>query len=65
MPGKVTQVMVQVGATVRKGQTLLVMEAMKMEYTLAADQDGPVTEVAVQAGAQVGLGDVLVQLGVK
>lgn len=63
MPGKVTRVMVQLGAKVQKGQTLIVMEAMKMEYTLAADQDGQVTQVAVQAGAQVGLGDVLVQVG--
>src|SRR5690606_34776206 len=60
MPGKVTKVNVAKGDAVTKGQALVVMEAMKMEYTLEADRDGKIGEVNVQAGAQVALGEVLV-----
>ena len=63
MPGKVTKVTVKKDDAVTKGQALVVMEAMKMEYTLEADRDGKVTEVNVQAGAQVNLGEVLVRVG--
>jgi len=62
MPGKVTQVRVAKDDAVKKGQALVVMEAMKMEYTLEADRDGKVTEVNAKLGAQVGLGEVLVRL---
>lgn len=65
MPGKVTRVSVKKGDQVGKGQALIVMEAMKMEYTLEADRDGKIEEVRVQQGAQVGLGDVLVRVGDK
>jgi acetyl/propionyl-CoA carboxylase alpha subunit len=65
MPGKITKVTVQKGEAVSKGQALVVMEAMKMEYTLEADRDGQVEEVKVKAGAQVTLGEVLVRVGVK
>ena len=63
MPGKVTRVAVAQGDAVVKGQTLVVMEAMKMEYTLEADRDGRVSEVNVEAGRQVNLGEVLVRVG--
>jgi acetyl/propionyl-CoA carboxylase alpha subunit len=63
MPGKVTRVAVQAGDKVEKGQALVVMEAMKMEYTLEADRDGKVEEVGAHAGKQVALGEVLVRLG--
>ena len=63
MPGKVTRVSVKTGDQVTKGQALIVMEAMKMEYTLEADRAGKVQEVRAQAGTQVGLGDVLVRVG--
>ncbi len=62
MPGKITRVVAAMGATVAKGQTLVVMEAMKMEYSLSADLDGKVQELNAQVGAQVGLGEVLVRL---
>ncbi|MGE4131563.1 MAG: biotin/lipoyl-containing protein [Bdellovibrionales bacterium] len=62
MPGKVTQVLVKKEQAVQKGQPLVVLEAMKMEYTLEADRDGKIQELNVQAGAQVGLGEVLVRL---
>jgi acetyl/propionyl-CoA carboxylase alpha subunit len=63
MPGKITRVSVKKGDAVNKGQALIVMEAMKMEYTLESDRDGKVSEISVQAGAQVGLGEVLVRVG--
>lgn len=62
MPGKVTRVSVSRGDLVKRGQMLVVMEAMKMEYTLEADCDGRVEEVRIQAGQQVALGEVLVRV---
>ncbi|MCB1426154.1 MAG: hypothetical protein KDJ89_10570, partial [Notoacmeibacter sp.] len=50
----------EAGATVTKGQPLLVLEAMKMEHTIAAPHDGVIAEVAAQ-GAQVTDGTVLVR----
>ena len=63
MPGKITRVSVKKGDAVKSGQALVVMEAMKMEYTLEADREGKVEEVRVQAGRQVALGEVLVRVG--
>jgi len=60
MPGKVIDVSVRVGDAIQKGQTLVTMEAMKMEHQLTASTDGVVTEVRVSAGQQVDAGDVLV-----
>jgi len=51
---------VAVGDQVAVGQTLCVLEAMKMENTVAADVAGTVAEVRVAAGTAVGAGDVLV-----
>ena len=62
MPGKLLAVPVAAGDTVAKGQTLAVLEAMKMEHALAAPRDGVVEAVNVAAGDQVGDGDVLVTL---
>lgn len=62
MPGKVTQLKVKVGSQVQAGETLLIMEAMKMEYTLVADRAGAVTAIQCQAGEPVKLGQVLVQI---
>jgi acetyl/propionyl-CoA carboxylase alpha subunit len=62
MPGKVTQLSVKAGEAVKKGQALLVLEAMKMEHALTAPFDGTVDEVAVALGAQVTEGAVLVKL---
>jgi 3-methylcrotonyl-CoA carboxylase alpha subunit len=60
MPGKVVQVMAAPGVRVRKGEALVVMEAMKMEQTLAAAADGVIASVNVSAGDQVEAGAVLV-----
>jgi 3-methylcrotonyl-CoA carboxylase alpha subunit len=62
MPGKVIAVNVGVGDTVEKGQVLAVMEAMKMEHSLAAPRDGVVGTVGAEIGAQVSEGLILVGL---
>ena len=53
MPGKVVAVLAQSGKTVAKGEPLVIMEAMKMEHTIAAPSDGLVEEVLYQVGDQV------------
>ncbi|MEO3998594.1 acetyl/propionyl/methylcrotonyl-CoA carboxylase subunit alpha [Mesorhizobium sp. CAU 1732] len=60
MPGLVKVVRAAVGETVEKGQPLLVLEAMKMEHTIAAPHDGVIAEIASE-GAQVTDGTVLVR----
>jgi acetyl/propionyl-CoA carboxylase alpha subunit len=60
MPGSVVRVLVEQGAAVAKGDPLVVLEAMKMEHTVASPANGTVGEVRVQAGQQVDAGSVLV-----
>jgi biotin carboxyl carrier protein len=60
MPGRVTHVPVGVGDAVAPGDTLVVVEAMKMENELRASAPGTVREVRVEAGQAVNAGDVLV-----
>jgi 3-methylcrotonyl-CoA carboxylase alpha subunit len=60
MPGKVTQVLIKVGEKVAKGQTVVVMEAMKMEYNLKAVANLSVVTVNTKVGEQVQLGHILV-----
>ena len=62
MPGKVIAVLAAPGQTVTKGAPLVVMEAMKMEHTLAAPRDGKIIEVGAVAGTQTAEGAVLVKL---
>ncbi|MFQ5416043.1 MAG: biotin carboxylase N-terminal domain-containing protein [Myxococcota bacterium] len=59
MPGKVIDLRVKVGDRVRAGETLLVLEAMKMEHPMRATEDGVVAEVRVALGEQVESGTVL------
>ncbi|MDT0377759.1 biotin carboxylase N-terminal domain-containing protein [Streptomyces sp. DSM 42041] len=59
MPGTVTVVKAQVGEEVAAGQSLLVVEAMKMEHVIAAPYDGVVTELDVSAGSTVAMDQVL------
>jgi propionyl-CoA carboxylase alpha chain len=59
MPGLVRRVLVEVGAVVVAGQPLLVLEAMKMEQTVAAPAAGVVAELRAKAGEQVSTGQVL------
>lgn len=59
MPGKVLQVTVQAGSHVKRGEQLLVTEAMKMETTIQLPYDGRVKEVLVSAGDAIDTGDLL------
>lgn len=59
MPGKVLELRVQVGQRVESGETLVILEAMKMEHPMRATEDGVVAEVCVAKGDQVEKGTVL------
>jgi len=63
MPGKVEAVNVKVGDAVKKGDVLLVVEAMKMKTPVPAPEDGTVKEIKVEPGARVSAGAVMVVLG--
>jgi 3-methylcrotonyl-CoA carboxylase alpha subunit len=56
MPGRIVAVLVEPGATIAKGTPLVIMEAMKMEYTIAAPRDGVVAEIHYAVGAVVNEG---------
>jgi len=62
MPGKLIRMDVAVGDTVAKGQVLAVMEAMKMEHSIASPRDGVVSEVFYAVGDQVAEGQALLTL---
>lgn len=62
MPGKVTKILLNAGASVQAGQAVLVMEAMKMEYTLKAEISGTIDSVNCTVGEQVALGKSLVRI---
>lgn len=63
MPGTILKTNVSVGAAVKKGDVLCILEAMKMENDICAPQDGTVASVNVQKGSSVNTDDVLVTLG--
>ncbi|MCC3768724.1 biotin carboxylase N-terminal domain-containing protein [Streptomyces sp. UNOC14_S4] len=65
MPGTVTVVKAAVGDEVRAGQSLLVVEAMKMEHVVSAPHNGTVTELNVTAGATVAMDQVLAVVAPK
>ena len=62
MPGKVIAFLAKAGETVKRGQPLAVMEAMKMEHTISAPRDGLVQELLFGAGDQVAEGAELLRL---
>jgi acetyl-CoA carboxylase biotin carboxylase subunit len=62
MPGKIVSVAAKAGAKLKKGDAILVLEAMKMEHTLTAPFDGKLAEFNAKAGAQVSEGVVLARL---
>jgi acetyl-CoA/propionyl-CoA carboxylase biotin carboxyl carrier protein len=62
MQGTIVKVLVSEGDRVEIGQTMLVLEAMKMENNIAAERAGTVKDVRVEAGQSVGTGDVLVTI---
>lgn len=59
MPGKILGVKANAGDQVKKGQVVLVLEAMKMENEIVAPQDGKIVSVDTQTGASVEAGAVL------
>jgi biotin carboxyl carrier protein len=63
MPGVVLEVFVAPGTSVRRGDALLVIEAMKMRNTIRSPRDAVIVEVAVAAGQPVRPGELLVGLG--
>lgn len=62
MPGTIISVTVQLGETVKAGQVLCILEAMKMENEIVAPEDGIVSEIVVSKGAAVEAGASLVRL---
>lgn len=62
MPGKVIAVKASAGQAVKKGDEIVVVEAMKMENALRAPKDGTVKSVSVRVGDMVGPGQVLAEL---
>lgn len=63
MPGTILSVAVNVGDTVKAGQAVCVLEAMKMENPIPASKDGKILQVLVQKGASVEVGATLVVIG--
>ncbi len=63
MPGKVFKVMVKNGDKVKKGDALMILEAMKMEHTIKASSDGVVKKVLFKEGDMVTGGVTLVEIG--
>lgn len=62
MPGKVTRIAKKVGDVVEVGETVVVLEAMKMEYSLKSQMAGVISEVACDVLKQVELGQTLVRI---
>ena len=62
MPGKSLAVKAKVGDTVKKGDAIIVLEAMKMENDIVAPEDGTVASINTKEGATVEAGDILASL---
>lgn len=62
IPGVITEIKVAAGNSVKKGDVLLILEAMKMQNEILAPYDATVTEICVSQGASVQTGDALVRL---
>ncbi|RLD64393.1 MAG: acetyl-CoA carboxylase biotin carboxyl carrier protein subunit [Bacteroidetes bacterium] len=62
LPGSIIKILVAVGDTVKKGDNLLIMEAMKMENNVLAEKDGVVKSIKVAIGDNVLQNDVLLEI---
>ena len=65
MPGKISKILISENQDVKVGQVVVVMEAMKMEYTLKSEVEGKIKKVSAKVGDQVQLGQTLVEFEVK
>ncbi len=63
LPGTIINIMVKEGDTVKVGQKLMVLEAMKMENNIDSDKDGKVVSIPVRPGQSVMEGDTLIEIG--
>ncbi|MEE4177683.1 MAG: biotin/lipoyl-containing protein [Bacteroides sp.] len=63
LPGTVLSILCKVGDTVKVGQKLMVLEAMKMENNIEADKEGKISAIKVNPGQSVMEGDVLMEIG--
>ena len=63
IPGCVAEIHATVGQPVRQGDTLMILEAMKMLNRIKAPQDGTVKAISVAAGQKITKGQVLIELG--
>ena len=63
LPGTILKVEVSVGASVKKGDVLCILEAMKMENEIVAPQDGTIATISATQGASVNTGDLLFVIG--
>ena len=64
IPGLIVEIKVHLGDKVQAGQSVAVMEAMKMENDLTSHVSGVVEEILVQKGTEVATGDVILRIGV-
>ncbi len=62
MPGKIFKVVKDVGSQVAKGETILILEAMKMEHSIRADKDGKVKKIMFKTGDLVQGGVILAEV---
>ncbi|MCK5372232.1 MAG: biotin/lipoyl-binding protein, partial [Cyclobacteriaceae bacterium] len=62
LPGTIFKIIAKEGDDVKKGQTILILEAMKMENNILAEKDGVVNKILVSEGDSVLQGDILVEI---
>lgn len=62
MPGKIFKIVKEVGSEVKKGETILILEAMKMEHSIRSDKDGKVKKINFKVGELVQGGVVLAEV---
>lgn len=62
MPGKILEIKASVGESVKRGQVIMILEAMKMENEIVAPEDGVIADIRVSTGSAVEAGDLLASL---
>lgn len=62
MPGKIFKIVKEIGSAVKKGETILILEAMKMEHSIRSDKDGTVAKINYQVGELVQGGVTLAEV---